>query len=316
MPESALETLWQKHDAEGAFVKKIVLRYLVNKSIKEAESKQVLTGVQITDMQNGKRLVGHNVDTQHFAASINKLPVALLILEDIRNGTLDMEQVMTWQASDVRTGYGKYDQPGAPLQAKLKEVVYDLLNMSGNTATRILVNGGLGGAAAVNDRWAQLPQLDNTRLQPLDANRFYLGNSTPSDSLWAMQQLMKKQDAPAKFMKEAMRTNIFTDMGTRSQLSGSDYIVLVNKVGILDDVDGNNRHDVGIIYNTHTQKSIGYSFFTTSPYDRPDATPTADQALKDMGRSTLRFAGDKKKADQQSELRTQQAPQTEKRTLY
>ncbi len=315
-PDSALETVWQKNDAEGAFIKKIILQYLVNKSIHEAESKQVLTGVQITDLQNGKKLVSHNTNTQHFAASINKLPVVLLVLEDVRSGRLNMEQTMTWQASDVRAGYGTYDQPGAPLQAQLKDVVYDLLNRSGNTAVRVLVNGGLGGAAAVNERWAKEPQLNNTRLQPLDSNRFYLGNSTPADSLWTIQQLMKEQDAPASLMKQAMQTNIFTDVGTRSQLSGSDDIVLVNKVGILDDVDGNNRHDVGIIYNTHTQKSYGYSFFTTSPYDRPDATPAADQALKDMGRSTLRYAGDKKKTTQQPQMRIIQAPQAEQRVLY
>jgi hypothetical protein len=157
-----------------------------------------------------------------------------------------------------------------------------------------LVNQGLGGAAAVNNRWAQIPQLSNTRLQPLDANRFFLGNSTPRDSLWTMTELMKTHDQYATFLKNALKSNIFTDMGVRSQLAGNDYIVLVNKVGILDDVDGNNRHDVGIVYNTRTHKSYGYSFMTTSPFDDPAATPRADQSLKDMGRYLLRFSGDKR----------------------
>lgn len=312
--DSALESLWQRNDGEGALVKKIVLNHLINQSLQELEAKHVLAGVQILDLHNNKLLVQHDAATKHFAASINKLPIALLILQDLREGTLTMNQTITWQASDVRAGYGVLDQPGAPLQASLKEVIFDLLNRSGNTATRILVNQGMGGAAAVNDRWAQISQLSNTRLQPLDANRFYLGNSTPADAMWALTMLMKNQDAPAIFMKNAMQTNIFTDMGTRSQLSGGDYVVLVNKIGILDDVDGNNRHDVGIIYNLKTKKSYGYSFFTTSPYDDPEATPAADQALKDMGRYTLRYAGDKKKSNQQ--VRMQQTIPTEKRTLY
>lgn len=318
MPSSALEAVWERNDSQGHFMKRLVLKHLILKTAKEAETKQVSAGVQITDLQTNRLLVGHNTDTQHFAASVNKLPIALLILEDLRTGKLKMNQTMTWTASDVRAGYGTYDQPGAPLHASLGDVIYDLLNRSGNTATRILVNGGLGGAAAVNERWSQVPELSNTRLQTLDANRFYLGNSTPADSLWALSRLMEKQDTYAKFMKNAMQASIFTDMGTRSQLSGSSHSVLVNKVGILDDVDGNNRHDVGIIYNLRTKKTYGYAFFTTSPYDNPESTPAADHALKDMGRYTLRYAGDKKHLNQPSapDLRMQQAAPAQKRILY
>jgi beta-lactamase class A len=244
-------------------------------------------------MQTDQSLVTHNTDTEHFAASINKLPVSLLVLQDLRAHKLSLDQVMTWQPSDVRAGNGVFDQPGAPTQALLRDVIFDLLNRSGNTAVRILVNNGLGGAAAVNARWAQMPQLSHTYLQPLDASRFYLGFSTPHDSLWSMEQLMQQQDTYAKFMKNAMATNIYTDISVRSQLAGNDYIVLVNKVGLLDDPDGNNRHDVGIIYNLRAHKAYGYSLMTTSPFTSTAATPQAEQSLKDMGRYTLRYAGDK-----------------------
>jgi beta-lactamase class A len=276
------------------FFKTLILRYHIQQAINQNNAESILTGVQIMDLQTGRTLVEHEAETEHFAASINKVPVMLLVLEDLRTGDLQMNQTMTWLPSDVRAGSGVYDQPGAPLQARLDEVIFDLLNRSGNTAVRILVNGALGGAAAVNDRWAELPQLDHTRLQPLDANRFFLGNSTPSDSLWAMQKLLSKPDKYSKFIKNALATNIFTDISVRSQLAGNDYIVLANKVGLLDDVDGNNRHDVGIIYNTKSHKSYAYSFMTTSPFESETATPRAEQSLMDMGRFILRFAGDKK----------------------
>jgi beta-lactamase class A len=277
------------------FLKALVLRYRVEQAIKKNNAEAIVTGVQIMDFQTGRTLVGHKVETEHFAASINKLPVALLVLEDLREGTLDMDQVMTWQPSDVRAGLGVYDQPGAPLQATLQEVIYDLLNRSGNTAVRILVNGALGGAAAVNERWAAEPELSHTYLIPLDANRFFLGNSTPSDSLWAMRELIRNRDRHSRFMKQALATNIFTDISVRSQLAGNNYIVLANKVGLLDDADGNNRHDVGIVYNTKTHKSYGYSFMTTSPFESSTATLRAEASLEDMGRYLLRYAGDKKK---------------------
>ncbi len=297
-------------------VKEIVLRHIIQAVIKKNDKAGVTTGVTILDLQNQRTLVGHNQDAEHFAASINKIPVALLVLEDIRAGTLNLDQMMTWQESDRRGGFGVYDQPGSPLQAPLRDVLYDMLNRSGNTAVRISVNQGLGGAAAVNARFAAKPQLSHTYLMPLDANRFFLGNSTTHDSLWAMSELLKTQDAPGKFMKDTLSTNIFTDFGVRSQLAGNDYIVLANKIGLLDDVDGNNRHDVGIIYNTKTKKSYGYSFFTTSPFDSPTATPQADQSLKDMGRYLLRFSGDRalRMAEPFTSERSQLAP--ESKILY
>lgn len=297
-------------------VKEIILRHIIQAVIKKNDRAGVTTGVTIMDLQDQHTMLGHNQDQEHFAASINKIPVALLVLEDVRAGTLDLDQIMTWQESDRRGGFGVYDQPGSPLQAPLRDVLYDMLNRSGNTAVRISVNYGLGGAAAVNARFAAEPQLSHTYLIPLDANRFFLGNSTTHDSLWAMSELLKTQDAPGAFMKNALATNIFTDFGVRSQLAGNDYIVLANKIGLLDDVDGNNRHDVGIIYNTRTHKSYGYSFFTTSPFGSPTATPQADQSLKDMGRFLLRFSGDRAHRMAEPFTTERAQPQPESKILY
>jgi beta-lactamase class A len=277
-------------------VKEIYLRHLVDGSIKQNEAAKVKTGVEIYDMDAKRTIVRHNQETEHFAASINKLPVSLLLLEDLRTGKIKMDQKVTWTADDRRGGFGEYDQADAPLEASFQDLLHDMLNKSGNTAVRVMVNNVLGGAAAVNGRWSEKPQLSHTRLQPLDANRFYLGNTTPGDSIWTIQRLMAKQDSYAKFMKGAMADNIFTDFGVRSQLGNSDFIILVNKIGLLDDVDGNNRHDVGIIYNQKTHKSYAYSLMTTAPYSDLDnaATVRADQSLKEMGQYILRYAGGRK----------------------
>lgn len=306
------------NDRLSAFLKGIVLRWRVQQSIQQDEAQHILTGVKITDLQTTDSIVNHKSNTEHFAASINKLPVALLVLEDLRSGTLDMEQTMTWVPSDRRDGGGVYDAPDAPTQARLKDVLYDMLNRSGNTAVRVLVNYGLGLAPAVNERWAQIPQLSHTYLIPLeDPTRFYLGNSTPHDSLWTLQQLMNTQDSYGQFVKNALATNPYTDTGTRSQLAGNEYIVLVNKLGLLNDPDGNNRHDVGIIYNTRTHKSYAYAFMTTSPQANEAATPQAEQSLKDMGRYTLRYSGDKPLQQGSASMPLRQAPtQPEGKILY
>lgn len=294
------------------FVKKIVLGYLVNRTIRANEAQHITTGVEIVDMQSSQSFVTHNIDTPQFAASINKLPVVVLLLEDLRSGRLKFDQKLTWTASDVREGMGTYDQPGAPTSATVKQLMTDLLSRSGNTAVRALVNQGLGGAQPVNDRWAKIPQLAHTRLQILEGNKFYLGNSAPHDAFWSMRQLLRTQDVYGKAVKSDLQTNIYGDFGVRSQLAGNDHIVLVNKVGILDDPEGNNKHDVGIIYNTKTQKAFGYAFFTTAPGTSVQAKAQGEQSLKDMGRYLLNFSGDKpKQTDAQSMPNALQPPARE-----
>jgi beta-lactamase class A len=280
-------------DSASEVIKAAVLQYRIEQTIKQNEAQGITTSVDIADLRTDHMLVDHNIDTIHFAASINKLPIAWLLLQDLRAGTVNLNDTITWTASDQRGGFGVYDQPGAPMSAKLQDVVFDMLNHSGNTAVRVLVNHVLGGPAAVNNRLAQYPQLVQTRLQILDPTHFFVGNSTAGESMWVMEQLQMTKDSFEQLMQHAMETNIFVSYGVRSQLEGNGYIVLANKVGILDDPDGNNRHDVGIIYNSRTHRSFAYSFMTTNFGTDGIASMQAEASLQQMGRDLLRFAGDK-----------------------
>jgi beta-lactamase class A len=276
------------------YFKSLRLRHYIEQIIAKNEQQGVLTDVSIIDLQSGQSIVDHKADTEQFAASVNKLPIAQLILTDLRSGKLTMDQTFTWTVADVRAGAGVFDQPGAPTQGTVKELLFDMLNPSGNTAVRAFVNGALGGAATVNERIKSELGLQHTYLQPLDATRFYVGNSTAADAAKTVQLLLSNQDTYGAFIKNALATNIYTDYGVRSQLAGNDFIVLANKVGILDDVDGNNRHDVGIVYNTKTHKSYVYAFMNTAQgaaYNTP--TAQAGISLADMGAGVLRYAGDK-----------------------
>lgn len=285
-----------QNDELSQVAKEAILKSLLQAAISQNDAESIVSGVTVVDTETNQTIFGHNQDTKHFAASVNKIPIALLVLEDLRAGRISLDQVVTWQASDLRGGFGDFDQPGAPMQATVRDVLYDMLNKSGNTVTRATVNYLLGGPAAVNARFAQKPQLSNTSLTILGPTSFYLGDSTPHDAMWAMQELLKTPDRPGTFMKKALATNIFTDFGVRSQLN-SNYILLVNKIGLLDDPEGNNRHDVGLIYNKHTRKTYGYSFFTTSPFASSTATVRADESLKEMGAGVLRYAGDKERGE-------------------
>lgn len=176
------------------------------------------------------------------------------------------------------------------MEASLRNVIDDMLNKSGNTVVRAAVNGLLGGPEKVNERFAA-HGLTDTTLTVLGPNTFWLGDSTAHDSLLALNKIVGNRDNYSRFMQRSMESNIFTDFGVRSQLQ-DNRLKLVNKIGLLDDPEGNNRHDVGVINDRRTGKSYGYAIFTTSPFESTTATLRADQSLKDIGLSLLNYAGD------------------------
>lgn len=296
-------------------VKTALLQLYLRRVIKNNEQAKVRTGVSVVNAESGQSLFGHNLDEEHFAASVNKVPIAILVLNDVRSGKLQFNQTLTWTASDVRGGAGVYDQPGAPMSATVQDLLFDMLNPSGNTAVRVFVNHAFGGAVATNERFRQELNLQHTYLQPLQGTSFYVGNTSSREAMQNMRTLLSVSDGYTDFVKNALVTNIYTDFGVRSQLAGNDYIILANKVGILDDPEGNNRHDVGIIYNTKTGKSYGFSFLTTAPgeaYNYP--TAQAGVSLADMGRAVLRYSGDR--AVQESALPNSSSREPEERIRF
>jgi len=305
-------------------IKKAALQYQLDQIIQRNENQEfIITGATVNDLQTGQTIYNHNQDTSQFAASLNKIPIAWLLLQDLRAGKVHLSDTLSWSASNVSAGYGFYDQPGAPTSATVQQLIQDMLNRSGNTAVRILVNQtSLDGPLAVNSRLAQYPKLVQTRLQLLGPSSFFLGNTTPSEGMWLMEQLQKNKDSYEQIMQNAMATNIFTDFGVRSQLAGNSYIQLANKVGILDDTDaGSNRHDEGIIYNSNTHRAYGYSLMTTNFSQDLSANGPAEESLKEMGLVILRFAGDQPNTTPQAQplIQTphfQEMPSANKKILY
>jgi beta-lactamase class A len=311
-------------DSASDMIKTAALRYQLDQIVNSDESQFIITSAKVNDLQTGQTLYSHGTDTSQFAASLNKIPIAMLLLQDLRTGKMHLSDTISWSAGGVRGGFGFYDQPGAPTTATIQQLIQDMLNMSGNTAVRVLVDKtSLGGPAAVNARLAQYPQLVQTRLQLVTSTSFYLGNTTTSEGLWAMEQVQKTKDSYEQLMQNAMATNIFTDYGVRSQLAGNSYIQLANKVGILDDTDaGSNRHDEGIVYNFQTHHSYGYSLMTTNFSPDLSANAPAEKSLESMGLVILRFAGDKPvssvatKPLTQSQAQPNLSPATDKKVLY
>lgn len=325
MPPSATPTLPTQNSAQvqqlgsqytPPSVKGLTLRILIEAELARTRQQQITTGAIVTNEKSGEKPVSINADRAFYAASLNKLPVALLVEEDLRSGKLGMDQQLTWSDSDVRAGNGTFDQAGAAKSAKLKDVLFDMLNPSGNTAVRVLVNQALGGPQAVNDRLAAKPELKVTRLDVLTPTSFYLGNTTGGETLGVMRKLLATNDQYQQFIRNAMATNIFTNFGTRSQLTDKSGVTLVNKVGILDDVPNNVRHDVGFIYNNKTGTSYAYAFLTETPSaNNSNGSANEETSLQVLGSNALRYAGDTSQGGPGKAIKRQVDLYTQK-TLY
>lgn len=306
LPQTTTTEQQAQVDPQGAswYAKQLILKLQLARQVERNEKDGIDTSAIIYDITDNKPIYSHNVNYNHYAASISKLFVTSLLLEDLRQGKTTLDTQLTWNTSDKREGEGKYDAEGAPLTGTVRDVLFDMLNQSGNTAVRAIVNKVLGGAEAVNQRYkTEYPQLSVTKLQPVAGtpSGFLLGYTTPAETDFILDRLYNQTDSYGMFVKHALATNIFNDYGPRSQVKDTANMTVIDKQGMLDDPEGNNRHDVGVIENAENGHKLRYVLMTTN-YEQP-AGPITDKAttsLQTFGRDMLRFEGDREHKPQES----------------
>jgi beta-lactamase class A len=285
-----------KYQDASWYAKRLILKLQLAQQVRENEKLGIDTSVIVYDLTDKQPVYSHNVNYEHYAASISKLFVTSLLLKDLRAGKTTLDTQVSWDVSDRRAGAGVYDSASSPLTGTVRDVLFDMLNHSGNTAVRIIVNKVLGGADAVNARYAQdYPNLKVTKLQPVaGTSGFLLGYTTPAETNFMVDYLYKQQDSYAAFVKNALATNIFDDYGPRSQVKDKENITVIDKQGQLNDPEGNNRHDVGVIENAKNGHKLRYVLMTTN-YEQPAGpiTNSATTSLQAFGLDLLRFEGDR-----------------------
>ena len=282
--------------------KRLILKLQLTKQLWENKKRGIDTSVMVYDLTDKKQIYSYNTDYVHYAASISKLFVTQLLWEDLNAGKTTLDTVVSWDPSDRRAGAGQYDGPNSPTSATVRDVLVDMLKQSGNTAVRVVVNKVLGGANAVNARYeADYPQLKVTRLQPVSETGFLLGYTTPKEADFIIDRIYKQQHGEfSQLILDSLENNIFNDYGPRSQVKDQDLINVIDKQGQLNDPEGNNRHDVGIIENVNGHK-LRYTLMTTN-YEQPagEATNYATESLKYFGKDLLRYVGDRKPRPEES----------------
>lgn len=102
------------------------------------EKNNINASVYVENFRNGA-FMGINEKTEFIPASLNKLPVAILIMRNIESGNLSFDTKIQIRDSDRTRGYGDlYKTPEKELP--LKPVLEKLLKESDNTALRMLLH--------------------------------------------------------------------------------------------------------------------------------------------------------------------------------
>lgn len=254
-----------------------------------AASRGVEASASIVDLAR-ETVISRAGSAKHYAASINKIPLALLVANDIHAEHIRLDQTLEWSNNDTRPGVGIFDHsenPDVPstqprTNASVQELLHDLLAPSGNTAARALVNHSLGSAMMVNDRFAHELFLDHTRLEVLSDQAFYLGKTTSDEALANVVKLVNDGSQAGQKARAALIHNSYPDYGVRHQLSlkPNEGLAVAAKPGILDnDADnwGHLRHDAGVIY-IGDRPAYGYAFLNTEPVEPGKPTSSGEEA--------------------------------------
>lgn len=148
------------------------------------------TAVILVDGDNREVLYGLNMHEHRFPASITKVMTALLVLEDVERGLLNLDQVIvaseTYRTGLSADGSTQNIRPGEELT--VRELLYCTLVASANEACNILAEAASGSVSAfvdrMNDRARELG-MENTHF----ANTHGLHNAnhyTTAYDIWLM----------------------------------------------------------------------------------------------------------------------------------
>ncbi|MEH2362169.1 serine hydrolase [Nostoc sp.] len=128
-------------------------------------------GVFLVDLDSGN-YVDVNGSTSFPAASTIKVPILIAFFQDVDAGKIRLDEMLTMQQDMVAGGSGTLQYKPAGTQYAALEVVTQMITISDNTATNMLI-ARLGGMDALNQRfrnWGltntiirnQLPDLQGT----------------------------------------------------------------------------------------------------------------------------------------------------------
>ncbi|WP_428966694.1 serine hydrolase [Micromonospora fluostatini] len=232
--------------------------------------------------------VAEEPDTPVEAYSVNKIAVAVAVLDRVDRGLLALDQrIEVTEDLVVPGGDGIFALDGAwPSSVTLGHALATLLTVSDDTAVRLC--GRLCPATDLN-RVLRARGLGHTQVRPVaDPHRFHLGTSTARgthDLLRALATGGLLTAASTAYLLGLLRSPVaFTD-GIRREMSSAERARVATKAGWYAD----GRHEAGIVFDRVGAPVLTYALFATGPTGADDvaATHPAVRARSRMGRPFL-----------------------------
>jgi beta-lactamase class A len=113
----------------------------------------LLPGVFVVDLDSGD-FFSLNGDQTFAAASMIKVPILVAFFQDVDAGKIRLDEVLTLQEGDLASGSGDMQFAGVGTQYSALETAINMIVISDNTATNMLIRR-LGGINALNRRFQE-----------------------------------------------------------------------------------------------------------------------------------------------------------------
>jgi beta-lactamase class A len=222
------------------------------------------------------------------AYSVQKLAVAVAVLDRVDRGLLRLDHKLDLNESMILGGSGIYHLHGVwGDEITLANCLTAMLLVSDNTSVRMC--GRLVPAPEINEILAA-KGLTHTRVEPAaDPSRFHLGTTTPRQTHDLLTRLAERtllSDASCRFLLKILRwVNGYHD-GVRRTMSSNERSRVATKHGADFDEHGAARHEAGVIFAADGAPALAYAFFADGlgDLDNYGATHPAVEAHAVLGR--------------------------------
>ncbi|MEU8003523.1 serine hydrolase [Catellatospora sp. NPDC049111] len=233
-------------------------------------------------------IIADDVDAIVDGYSVQKVAVAVAVMDKIDRGELQLNQKLDLQADIILGGSGIYHLHTVwGDDITVANFLTALLLVSDNTAVRMC--GRVVPALEINQILAAKGFV-NTRVIPVaNPNRFFLGKTTPAemhDLLWRLANKTLLSPKSCDFLLGIMRwVNGYHD-GIRRNMSSNERSRVAVKYGADFNTLGAGRHEVGIMFDSSGAPALTFAFFADSlgGLDNYGATHPAVEAHAVLGR--------------------------------
>jgi beta-lactamase class A len=245
----------------------------------------------VTAMQDGawRDVIADDIDFVIEGASVQKLAVALAVLDKVDRGLLSLDQKLDLPESIILGGSGTYHlQAAFGDDLTIANFLVAMLQVSDNTAVRMC--GRVAPGPEINEILAA-KGFTHTRVEPVkdNPNRFYLGTTTPREMHALVKGLADQTLLSASSTQAMLRVMRWSEVGycdgVRRNMSSAERARIGIKYGANEDL----RHEVGVIFDPVGAPVLIFTYFAdkVGDVDNYGATNPAVQAHAVLGRAML-----------------------------